>query len=1590
MNKHYSLNQIICIFLFLFSNLLYSQRSVTLELNGKYFINTGAYYPSIIKYRPVGGTTYTTDSNPVNYFGYYVYNLNPFVEWEFLFDNDPTPLITNHNYNSITKNIGYTYDFEGDNISEGWRGYHKPSVTGQHVYSTGDGTSNYVLLDWSPGNNTSLVSPKLSNISNDKKISFWVDKTYNNNSTFPTALEIGTFTNPFDQSTFHVLKTEYITNEDFYKVTVYLDNYNGTDAYIGIRGSGGNGGEVLIDNFSYEQSVHCADISNIQVNTIQEHSANLTFDTNQTLWEVELKNMISGVTSTFTVNQNNYTLQDLTGNTGYQVRVRSKCDTDHFSNWSTTVNFTTICNSLTAGYTTSFGEQQYYIDPCWKTITNVANVYQGSAGTPTTILPRTGSRMIEMTSGMGYSTDKKAYLITPYVQDLDNAKRIKFFLLGSGQYINNSLTIGTMSDPNNSDTFIPLKTISPEEMNEIDGFKVNPYWKEHIVYLDNYDVSNNHHYIALRQNFEDDGMFFIDDFTYENIPACKEPTNLTTLETDYNSVKVSWENYQNSSSEWQIEFGPRGFVQGSGTFLNLTTNLFTINSNLTESTEYDFYVRSKCGNIYSNWSDRGYFKTRCSGITTGYSNNFENENYTNDNTCWRRLTPSIRDSWYSPNYSVSFTSQSPGTATAHSGTKFLSHSVRDVPSETNEHEKTIAITPRLLNFNNYKKVSFWVYFPGDWQVTSRTFEVGTLSNPNDYTTFTFYKTITITEGFNQWKQITIDFPDYRRNDEYIGIRQVASNNYSSFFLDDFQYLDNNCPKATALKAVQINNNTATLSWQDNNTSFTTPSWDIEYGPIGFTSGTGTVVNATSNPFALNGLTENTEYEYRVKTNCGITNLSVWSEPYTFKIACVSNAPLSENFNQFDIENDPNWKANFCWTSNNNNILINPSNIGFEVPGNQINSNIASLNTGNTDPFGDGEIYKEHLISPFLSDFNNGKRVKFWATLNDVDYTQENQETVNLVIGTVSNPLDISTFSPFTTISLKKRDYLGKEFIVDFSAYTGSDKYFVFMHGDNTGNSSRIYIDNIQYDNIQPCIEPLNLNIKSVNSSQALIAWENTMSNPNLVLEYGLAGFLRGTGTIITVNNVNEKLITGLQENTNYDYYLYTQCSPQTSFIIGPKKFTTTCNSLTLPWIEKFDTVTTYGENLMPNCMKSDGVWESKDTPIDNWNSNIADFNGVDDTFYALSTYSGVSNMFTPSFNLSAGTTYTFSFYQQKEYQYASGGIAEVNVGLGNELVFMKNKLGVSSGEISIDMSQFKYHFTPIISGDYSFLLASWNYGGYKTSVDNLELKEGYINVINQDIFTTDYNFQSPNNDILLEATQNTKCEITVHPNDNSNSYVQMFGADNYAPTWVPETTSGKDSNDIWVKNQNHISKINFKIDANLAITNLYMSMDLKQTFRESNLESRFRLLVNGNLIGNVYLPQTSNSDIFTKIEFDLTPYIGQVINISIQHLGKNNDGIGDNAFVDNLKFTNSPLLSNNEYVFNSLNYYPNPVNKILNIENNSIISSIEIFTLTGQSIFNKNYSTNKVIIDTNNFASGVYFIKITSNYKNKTIKIIKE
>jgi hypothetical protein len=72
--------------------------------------------------------------------------------------------------------------------------------------------------------------------------------------------------------------------------------------------------------------------------------------------------------------------------------------------------------------------------------------------------------------------------------------------------------------------------------------------------------------------------------------------------------------------------------------------------------------------------------------------------------------------------------------------------------------------------------------------------------------------------------------------------------------------------------------------------------------------------------------------------------------------------------------------------------------------------------------------------------------------------------------------------------------------------------------------------------------------------------------------------------------------------------------------------------------------------------------------------------------------------------------------------------------------------------------------------------------------------------------------------------------------------------------------------------------------------------------------------VNGVKVGNAYTPTTDDTDPFDTLSFDLSAYVGSVINVTIEHSGKYDNangtgGRGDNAYVDNINLYQSVLAS---------------------------------------------------------------------------------
>lgn len=1568
--------------------------SVSTDMMGRVIVTKAGngYYPYWdIEYGAVGfvsgsGTAInniSTSQTTINLLPFVVYEIKGRGKLNFNNSGTATAWTTPISINACVNNsiaLNYSNNFNGLSEDICWKGrfvsssYYNANVAiDQNQSANNDNGSSIKVTSYS--GSTFLVAPRVNDLSTERKITFWI-KNYTRTGSQINNLSIGTLSNPNDGNTFSLISTvnlNPINSTDWIQKTIYFNNYNGSDEYIAFKYTYGSGAqnEIFIDNVEYLLSENCLIPTNLQVSNITSTTAQLDFSSLNTNWQVSLNNLDSYQTEILNFNTNPYLLSNLDEGTNYEIKIRSKCDISNNSNWSTTQTFTTLCSQISTGFYTTFGENNYLL-PCWSFLgtsgsasNTTALVYNVETGN-LVVNPKSGSRMVSMIDN---SSTQSSYLITPYVNDLSNNRRVRFYLAATGysnNYIDNELIIGTMSNPNDASTFIPLETISPNKMNQPLGFFVEPYLKEHIVYFTNYNSGLNHKYIAIKSGLNERSTFYIDDFYYEDIPSCIEPVNLRTINTTELTANLTWDEDLNSQfTQWEIEFGPTGFIQGTGTIVQATSNPFTLNTGLQGFTNYEYYVRNICGTNYSNWSDRGIFKTKCEGISLGYQTSFENDIFYEDNTCWNRLTPLIRNPYYSQDGFVKFIPTGSGIYTIpHTGTKMLKFfSYINAPA-TDVNLKTIIVTPRLVDFDNNKKISFWALFKNSAYNTQLDLQVGTLSDPDDYNTFTVHEVITININSNSnnnnnqdWNQYVIDFSNYYGNDEYVGIRTLVggSSNYYSFF-DDFEYLQNDCVSPTNLLAYQSNTNQATLEWNTN--SILNPNCIIEYGEYGFTLGTGTLLNVNASTSTIDNLLPIKRYQFRVRNVCQNGEIN-WSPLYAFKITCENTAPFIENFDQYSSFNSQ-WENTLCWTTSN--IL----KAGIDE------HSLYNINSSPNSAFIDRSDENTFLISPFLSDLNSTKKIKFWLE-NNKNVPQE-----SLIVGTIKNPLDYNTFEFYTSIPIDNLPAYGKEFEVNFDQYLGTNKHIVFyaegMQTNGFNGTQKIYIDDLHYSDISSCNEPINIEFLNIDDHSVVVKW-NDINGQNLQIEYGLSGFVLGTGTIINTN-LNQIDIINLSAQNNYDFYFKKICSTtETSILVGPKKITTLCAQTNLPWTESFNQMSSYGNDLLPNCFKKlSGTVSSHNSPVVLPNNtsyfqpdHILDGNG-DNSFLRFNN-GFATNLSSPSFYLTAGTSYKFSLDCRKSYEYGYNDV-KLFVGRGNEQHFMQATLYSNDplSEYYYDTKHFYY--TPVQSGNYSFILEFYNPGGLNMIADNFKLDEGYNTIINS---TTSFNFENTNYSLLnFENTESTSNTIIA---ENGNGVLRMNGS-----TMSHLSITGSD---LWDNNQQNITKVNFKINPQ-GQNQLFLKFDLKQTFNTLSTDSRFRVVVNGNVLLSDITASTNNQDQYQNFVVDLSSYTNNDIRVSLQHLGRSANSIGDNAYLDNVEITNSIL---NYNIFNKSYFtiFPNPAkdNFTLQYDVAQENASVSLYDISGRIMYQNTLSSTagELQVNTGNYQAGIYIVVVKQNNK---------
>lgn len=331
---------------------------------------------------------------------------------------------------------------------------------------------------------------------------------------------------------------------------------------------------------------------NLAATNITSNSADITWNTHSSgiSWKVQYKKAIE---TTWSAEQIHYlgesSLQDLDPATTYDVRVKSVCNTDE-SGWIT-VTFTTFCEAVTTfpwieNFDT-YGTTSGIYPLCWfRPVLNTSIPYPSIVSGNAVSSP--GS--LRFLSSASLPT----YAITPQMDADINTLMVTFQLRAESTLNSGTMHVGVMSNPLDLSTFELVQIITPITHN----------YQEYEVLFSNTTLTGAGNCIAFKHVTNSSYYYFLlDDVIVDYIPVCRRPLEVSFTNITETSVDLGWFD-SGTATSWEVEYGETGFTQGTGTVVQVATNPASI-TGLTESTCYDFYVRSVCapGEV-SNWSNK--------------------------------------------------------------------------------------------------------------------------------------------------------------------------------------------------------------------------------------------------------------------------------------------------------------------------------------------------------------------------------------------------------------------------------------------------------------------------------------------------------------------------------------------------------------------------------------------------------------------------------------------------------------------------------------------------------------------------------------------------------------------------------------------------------------------------------------------------------------------------------------------------------------------------------------------------------------------------------------------------------------------------
>lgn len=250
-----------------------------------------------------------------------------------------------------------------------------------------------------------------------------------------------------------------------------------------------------------------------------------------------------------------------------------------------------------------------------------------------------------------------------------------------------------------------------------------------------------------------------------------------------------------------------------------------------------------------------------------------------------------------------------------------------------------------------------------------------------------------------------------------------------------------CLIPTNLTATGLTTTSANLGWTENGSA---TQWIVEYGLFGFTPGTGTNVNASSNPLTVSGLNPATSYAFYVRANCGGGNgMSSWAGSFAFATECDIVSTLNEDF---EAAVPP-----ICWSTFANGAGTQVWETSTDYSNSGVQSAVAMYesSTGENQKWlvtGQINLPANHKLTFYIKD----------------DFTTDYLSILNVMISTDANPNNTAAYTQL--LQLAETDVTNEDFTqfeIDLSAYASQTVYIAVVMIDDDGDAW--YLDDVKLE-----------------------------------------------------------------------------------------------------------------------------------------------------------------------------------------------------------------------------------------------------------------------------------------------------------------------------------------------------------------------------------------------------------------------------------------------------------------------------------------------------------------------------------------------